>query len=122
MYDRVGGEPFFEELTRRFYSSVRDDPVLRPLYPADPEEFEQARLHLRDFLIQYWGGPDRYNRQRGAPRLRLRHAPFAIGPAQRDAWVTHMSAAVKAAGLHPLEETQMLSYFQAAAASLTNRQ
>ena len=120
MYDRVGGDPFFETLTRRFYDAVEADPVLRPLYPADPDDFAAARVHLRDFLIQFWGGPDTYREVRGDPRLRQRHLPFAIGQAERDAWVAHMSDAVRAGGLRPLDETQMLSYFAAAATALVN--
>ena len=121
MYGRVGGDPFFDELTSRFYAAVKTDPVLRPLYPQDDEEFESARRHLRDFLIQYWGGPEAYNQTRGAPRLRQRHFPFLIGPAERDAWLAHMTEAVRAANLRPLDETQMIGYFNAVAASLTNQ-
>jgi hemoglobin len=120
MYERAGGDAFFDELTRRFYSAVATDPVLRPLYPEDPEGFERARLHLMWFLIQYWGGPARYQAERGAPRLRLRHAPFAIGQTERDAWVRRMTDAVKAGGLSPLDQTQMLGYFAAAATQMIN--
>ena len=120
-YDRVGGQPFFEELTTRFYTAVADDPVLRPLYPEDAEEFEAARLHLELFLIQYWGGPAAYNAQRGHPRLRMRHAPFPIGPAERDAWVRHMTDAVRAAGLAPLEEVQLIGYLTTSADHMVNR-
>ncbi len=121
LYHRVGGRPFFETLTRRFYEAVAGDPVLRPLYPDDDEGMEAARLHLELFLVQYWGGPSEYNETRGHPRLRMRHAPFAIGPAQRDAWVRHMTDAVKAAGLSPLDEVQMLSYFTTSATHLINQ-
>jgi hemoglobin len=120
MFDRAGGEQFFETLTERFYDSVATDPVLRPLYPGDSEGFEAARVHLKLFLMQYWGGPSIYQSSRGAPQLRARHARFAIGPAERDAWVEHMSAAVRAGGLKPLDESQMLSYLAAAASHLVN--
>ncbi|MBO0693885.1 MAG: globin, partial [Acidimicrobiaceae bacterium] len=83
MFDRVGGAPFFEELTQRFYRGVATDPTLRKLYPTDPAAFEASRRNLRDFLIQYWGGPTTYSDQRGHPRLRMRHAPFAIGAPER---------------------------------------
>ena len=62
-------------------------PVLAILYPAGEEELEAARAHLEWFLIQYWGGPRIYEEHRGAPRLRMRHAPFPIGGAERDAWL-----------------------------------
>jgi hemoglobin len=120
MYDRVGGDPFFDDLTTRFYDAVEHDPVLRPLYPMDAEGFEASRRHLRDFLIQFWGGPDTYRTTRGEPRLRQRHVPFAIGTVERDAWVAHMTDAVRAAHLRPLDETQMLGYFAAAATALIN--
>lgn len=121
LYDRVGGQPFFERLTRRFYEGVADDPVLRPLYPDDEEGFEAARFHLEMFLIQYWGGPATYNASRGAPRLRMRHAPFPIGPAQRDAWLWHMTEAVREAVLSPLDEMQLLGYLTTSAEHLMNR-
>ncbi len=122
MYERVGGAAFFDTLTRRFYANVATDADLAPLYPADPEAFEAARAHLSAFLVQFWGGPATYSEQRGHPQLRMRHAPFAIGPAQRDAWVRHMSDAVRAAGLRGLDEAQMLTYFESAATHMINTQ
>lgn len=121
LYERVGGKPFFENLTRRFYAAVADDPVLRPIYPADSEGFEAARAHLELFLVQYWGGPATYNETRGQPRLRMRHAHFAIGQAERDAWVEKMSDAVRASGLDPLDEMQVLQYFANSATHLINQ-
>ena len=121
MYERAGGDDFFETLTARFYAAVATDPVLRPLYPEDAARFEAARLHLKLFLIQHWGGPPVYRSERGEARLEGRHRRLAIGPAQRDAWLHHMTEAVKASGLRPLDETQMLSFFQATANHLVNR-
>ena len=91
VYDHVGTE-FFTTLVDRFYDAVETDLVLRPLYP---ESLVASRAHLAGFLVQYWGGPATYSEERGHPRLRLRHAPFAIGPAERDAWYDHMATAVR---------------------------
>jgi hemoglobin len=121
LYDRAGGDDFFEALTARFYAAVATDPVLRPLYPRDPDRFEAARQHLKLFLIQHAGGPPVYRSERGEARLGRRHARFRIGPAERDAWLRHMSEAVRAVGLRPLDETQMLSFFQATANQLVNQ-
>jgi hemoglobin len=118
LYDLVGGAAWFEALVQRFYTGVADDPVLRPLYPDDLSE---ARAHLAGFLIQYWGGPGTYSEERGHPRLRMRHVPFAIGPAERDAWYRHMAAAVRAAALDPEVEQEVLGYFEMAANHLVNR-
>ena len=73
------------------------------------------------FLIQYWGGPTDYSDARGHPRLRMRHVNFAIGEAERDAWFGHMQAAVKAGGLPPADEAEMLEHFANAATHLVNR-
>ena len=91
LYDRVGGEPFFVDLVDGFYLGVAGDPLLRPLYP---EDLTESSRHLALFLMQYWGGPSTYGEQRGHPRLRMRHAPFVIGPAERDAWLRHMERAL----------------------------
>jgi len=108
LYERVGGTPWFERLTERFYSGVAADPILRPVYPSD---LEGARERLCGFLVQYWGGPADYSAVRGHPRLRMRHMRFTIGLAERDAWYRHMAAAVKAGGLAPDDEQIMLRYF-----------
>lgn len=118
-YEAVGGEETFRRLVARFYAAVADDPVLRPLYPE--EELSGAEERLRMFLVQYWGGPSTYSQRRGHPRLRMRHAPFAIGAAERDAWLGHMRAALDGLGLPAELERPLWSYLQAAAASLQNR-
>jgi len=87
VYDAVGGRPFFIDLVDGFYAGVSTDLLLRPMYPQDLAE---PRRHLAGFLAQYWGGPSTYSNERGHPRLRMRHAPFAIDDAARDAWLRHM--------------------------------
>ena len=93
VYDAVGGLPFFVELVDGFYAGVSADPLLRPMYP---EDLTESRRHLAGFLAQYWGGPSAYSAERGHPRLRMRHAPFAIGEAERDAWLRHMLGSLDA--------------------------
>jgi len=117
-YAAIGGEDTFRLLVSRFYQGVATDPVLRPLYPD--EDLAEAQERLRMFLIQYWGGPRAYSEQRGHPRLRMRHAPFAVGPRERDAWLTHMRAAVDSLALpQPYAET-LWNYLESAAFSLQN--
>jgi hemoglobin len=118
-YEAVGGAPTFERLVARFYEGVAADPVLRPLYPEPDLAAAEERLRL--FLIQYWGGPTTYSDTRGHPRLRMRHAPFAIGPAERDAWLRHMTGAVESLELPPGLEAPLLSYLQGAAEAMMNR-
>ena len=118
-YAEIGGAPTFRALVARFYAGVREDPVLRPLYPDDDWDGAEARLRL--FLEQYWGGPRTYSENRGHPRLRMRHAPFAIGEAARDAWLTHMRAAVDSLALPAEQDARLWGYLEMAARSMQNR-
>ena len=118
LYDAVGGEETFRRLVGGFYERVSHDPVLRPLYPE--EELEAAEERLRLFLIQYWGGPTTYSEKRGHPRLRRRHVPFAIGPAERDAWLTAMRAALDDVGLQPAHEAAVWDHLYRAAFLMQN--
>jgi len=114
----MGGHQAFVRLVHRFYAGVATDPVLRPLYPE--EDLSGAEERLRMFLEQYWGGPRTYSDQRGHPRLRMRHAPFAVTPEARDRWLVHMRTAVDEMGLPPELDQQLWEYLVAAAHSMVN--
>jgi hemoglobin len=119
LYEAIGGEPAFYRLVHRFYAEVAADPELRRVYPS--RSLEAAEDHLRLFLIQYWGGPATYNELRGHPRLRMRHARFAIGPAERDAWLRHMRTALDELELDAGNDAQLWEYLVMAAHSLVNQ-
>jgi hemoglobin len=121
LYDAVGGMPFFEALVDRFYAGVAADPVLLALYP-DPVDLAPARRRLTLFLAQYWGGPSTYSAERGHPRLRARHFPFAIDALARDRWLVHMRAAVEASGADRGTSDRLLAYFATAAEAMRNRE
>ncbi|MGI9100287.1 MAG: globin [Solirubrobacteraceae bacterium] len=119
LYDAIGGEPAFRRLVARFYAEVaRDDEVLRPLYPE--ENLGPAEERLRLFLMQYWGGPQTYMRQRGHPRLRMRHAPFRIGPRERAAWLRAMWIALDDADIAEPHRQKLWDYFEATASHMMN--
>ncbi|HWH12811.1 MAG TPA: globin [Solirubrobacteraceae bacterium] len=119
LYDAVGGEPTFRRLVARFYEEVAADlEILRPLYPA--ADLGPAEDRFGMFLIQYWGGPQTYTEQRGHPRLRMRHSPFAIGPAQRDAWLRAMRVALDDSGIPDPYARQLTSYFESTAEHMIN--
>ena len=121
VFEAVGGEGFFVDLVDAFYRGVAGDPLLRPLYPDD---LTDARRHLTLFLQQYWGGPGTYSHERGHPRLRMRHAPFVITDAERDAWFGHMTRALHLVAtersIAPEAEARMLAYFHDTADFLVN--
>jgi hemoglobin len=118
VFEAAGGEPAFRELVGRFYAGVAKDPILRAIYPE--EDLSGATERLTLFLIQYWGGPGTYSQQRGHPRLRMRHQPFAIGRPERDAWLAQMTAAVDSMELAPAVRKALLDYFDAASTAMIN--
>lgn len=117
-YDAVGGHQTFVALVRRFYAGVAADPALRALYPE--ADLGPAEERFRMFLEQYWGGPTTYSDQRGHPRLRMRHAPFAVTPAMRARWLTHMRDAIDSLSLTYAQEFELWTYMERAAHSMVN--
>ncbi|MFN8136792.1 MAG: globin [Propionicimonas sp.] len=118
LYDRVGGHETFVRLVAEFYRGVASDPPLRALYPD--EDLGPAADRLRLFLEQYWGGPHTYSDTRGHPRLRIRHAPFAVTPDMRDRWLRHMNAALDSLALPEPELSEFREYVTRAAAFMVN--
>ena len=122
-FEEVGGAATFHRLVEVFYESVALDLPLRALYPE--EDLGPAERRLRMFLEQYFGGPKTYSEERGHPRLRMRHIPYAVTLDQRDRWLRHMVGAldtVIAEGA-PVDEAHadaMKDYFVRAADMLVN--
>jgi hemoglobin len=119
IYELAGGDAPFRRLVDSFYARVERDPLLRPLFP---DELGPGKERQFLFITQYFGGPARYNELRGHPRLRMRHAPFAIGQAERDTWAAHMLAAIDEAGFAEPARGALRDYFERAATFLINAQ
>lgn len=113
------GEDGFQRLVAAFYRQVPADDVLGAMYPR--HDLAGAEERLREFLIYRFGGPQRYIEQRGHPRLRIRHAPFAIGQAARDRWMQLMNNALSEAALPPEVESMLREFFEGVATFMINR-
>ncbi len=114
------GETRLRDMVAAFYRRVRKDDVIGPLYPQD--DWVGAEKRLGDFLIYRFGGPQTYLEERGHPRLRMRHLPFAIGVAERDRWLELMGAAMRESGI-PQAQAEILGIFFAQVADfMRNRQ
>jgi hemoglobin len=119
-YDAVGGMPVFEKIVGRFYEGVAQDDLLAPMYRSDDLADGSAARRLTLFLAQYWGGPTTYSQERGHPRLRMRHAPFAVTPDARDRWLHHFRAGLDEAGLDPEDDAKFWEYVTYAAQFMVN--
>ena len=118
-YDEIGGMETIRTVVHRFYEGVAADDALRALYPE--EDLGPAEERLTLFLAQYWGGPTTYSDERGHPRLRMRHAPYAVTPDARDRWLLHFRAGLDAAGLTPEQDARFWDYATMAAQSMVNQ-
>jgi hemoglobin len=119
-YDEIGGMPVIERIVARFYAGVASDPVLGPMYPQDDLADGSAERRLRLFLAQYWGGPSTYSQERGHPRLRMRHAPFAVNSEAQQHWLMHFRAGLDEAGLTPEQDAKFWGYVTYAAEFMRN--
>ena len=117
-YDAVGGADTFHRLVAAFYRGVAADPELRAMYPE--EDLGPAEERFRLFLVQYWGGPTTYSENRGHPRLRMRHAPFAVTPRAKEHWLMHFRAGLDEANLSPEHDAQFWDYVTHAAQFMVN--
>ncbi|MEM8782417.1 MAG: globin [Planctomycetota bacterium] len=115
----VIGEDGFARLVSFFYRRVRADDLLGPMYPAD--DWDGAEARLRDFLVFRFGGPARYVEQRGHPRLRMRHLPFAIDERAAARWLSHMDAALAEAALPGPVIDVLRPFFAGTAEHMKNR-
>lgn len=119
LYDAIGGEATIRGIVARFFTRVAADEILMAQYPEDDLDGAEERLAL--FLIQRWGGPTTYSDTRGHPRLRMRHVPFAVGPAERDAWLAAMRLALDEAQLAERYRDELWEYLETTAHSMQNR-
>ena len=117
-YDEIGGLETIRAIVDRFYEGVAEDELLRPMYPE--VDLGPAAERLTLFLAQYWGGPSTYSQQRGHPRLRMRHAPFAVTPQARDHWLKHFRDGLDSVGLTPEQDAQFWDYSTHAAQFMVN--
>jgi hemoglobin len=113
------GEDGFRRLIAAFYKQVPGDEILGPMYP--PGDLAGAEQRLRDFLIGRFGGPQRYVEQRGHPRLRMRHMPFAVNAAARERWLQLMTNALNEVRLPPDVDGFLREFFDGVSAMLVNR-
>jgi hemoglobin len=113
------GEDGFQRLIAAFYRQVPADDILGPMYP--PDDLIGAEARLRDFLVGRFGGPLRYIEQRGHPKLRMRHVPFAVNAGARERWMQLMGRALDEARFPADVDRLLREFFDAVSAMLINR-
>ncbi len=116
---RQVGADGLAELVAAFYRRVRTDDLIGPMYPD--QDWEGGEKRLREFLQFRFLGEPAYIENRGHPRLRMRHFPFRIGPAEAERWVTLMTAAMDECDTSVAARQVMLPFFAQVAEAMRNR-
>ena len=116
---QVVGEPAIVAMVNRFYQQVPNDDILGPMYPE--QDLKGAEQRLADFLVYRMGGSTKYVQERGHPRLRMRHIPFAVTPKARDRWMELMTRAVEQGEFPQAAQSMLLGFFQQIATFMINR-
>jgi hemoglobin len=93
-YERIGGAAGVDRLVEAFYRRVDTLPQAATIRAMHAADLSPTKAILKVYLNEWLGGPKEYTRRRGPPRLRRAHADFAIGAAERDAWMLCMRGAL----------------------------
>lgn len=101
-FQAAGGEEGLRKLVDRFYDEMEKQPEARAVREMHAQDLTEARDKLTRFLSGWLGGPRRYQEKYGQISIPLAHQRFAIGAAERDAWLLCMRIAVEA---QPYEES-----------------
>lgn len=120
-YAALGGDTAVRHLVDRFYDLMDTVPEyygIRKLHPAD---LSGSRDKLYRFLSGWLGGPSLYIEKYGHPMLRARHLPFAIGVAERDAWLACMLQAMEDEGVEEALRAALLKAFYGTADWMRNK-
>jgi hemoglobin len=120
LYELLGGEHGVRQLVDRFYDLMETAPEAAELRALHPKNLKPSRDKLFMFLSGWSGGPQLYLEARGHPRLRMRHMPFAIGPAVRDQWVWCMHKSLDELNTQPQVRDYLKAHFVDAAEFLRN--
>jgi len=120
-YALLGGEGVVRWLVDRFYDIMDSEPAASALREMHPADLSGSRQKLFMFLSGWLGGPPLFQQTFGHPRLRMRHMPFAIDEAARDAWMLCMRRAVAALICEDWLKEKLLQAFAETADFMRNR-
>ncbi len=97
LYDWAGGMEAFDRLTEAFYTRVRADEILAPVFAHMPEDHPH---HVAIWFAEVFGGPPGYTEEHGGyPHMLGKHRGLGLTEAQRFRWVQLVALAADDAGL-----------------------
>ena len=119
-YETLGGEPAVHQLVNRFYALMDELPEAYNVRQMHPESLEGSATSLFEYLSGWFGGPSLYIAKKGHPRLRMRHAPYAVGTTVRDEWMLCMTQALTEQVTNPVFRANLIETFAQMATHMIN--
>lgn len=101
LFERIGGGAAIDRLVEAFYDRMDILPEARGIRAMHADDLGGAKRILKQYLVEWCGGPKLYSQERGHPRLRQRHMGFEIGAEERDAWLLCMREALAVCVVDP---------------------
>ena len=121
-YERLGGEAGVRKLVHRFYELMDELPEAYQVRKLHPDSLAVSEQNLFEYLSGWFGGPTVYTDKKGHPRMRQRHAPYAVTPEAKDEWMLCMKQSLAETVADEPFRTQLQANFQALADHMVNTQ
>jgi len=118
LHHAMGGTAACRGLAEAFYSRVKRDPVLRPLFPG--KTLHCAIEEFTAFMVQLFGGPSDDTQRRWWLSLRESHLRFKIGREERAAWMRNMIRALDVADIEEPMRIALREFFEQSSAHVMN--
>ncbi len=95
---QILGEDGIRRLVDAFYDIMDTLPEASGVRAMHADDLAPIKEKLADYLIGWMGGPPRYAEKYGSVCMTEPHAPYHIGPEERDQWLLCMHRALERIG------------------------
>ena len=120
-YELLGGEAGVCRLVNRFYELMDELPEAYEVRRLHPESLDNSAQNLFEYLSGWFGGPAMYTDKKGHPRMRMRHAPYAVTPSAKNEWMLCMTQALTEQVPDPAFRDHLIATFAGLADHMVNR-
>lgn len=120
-YELVGGQAMVRRIADRFYDIMDSAPEAARVRALHADDLSAVRERLFEFLSGWLGGPPLYFQRTDHKCIMSAHRHFAIGPAERDAWMACMRRALDECGVPQEMRTPLDAAFLRLAEAFRNR-
>jgi hemoglobin len=97
LYEWAGGQPALERLTTHFYTAVKADDLLGPVFAGMHGGHPQ---YVAAFIGEVFGGPNVYSESRGGhPHMVAQHLDRRLTEPQRRRWIELLLDSADAVGI-----------------------